>query len=225
MMIKLNNVSKKYRTTKAVEDVSFQIAAQEVVAIIGPSGSGKSTLLRLIAGLEQADQGTISLFDVDITKAKRDEKRITLQKLGFIFQDFALFDHLNVNDNLALAPRHVYKKKKADINAKISDLLSQVGLLDKIDAYPSELSGGQKQRIAIARALATNPKMILFDEPTSALDHDAIEQLGKIIRDLNKQGVTILVVTHDLVFAKSIATRLLFMEKSRIINDEVNLQT
>lgn len=221
MIVSLKDVSKSYKKVQAVESVSFDIEANEVVAIIGPSGSGKSTLLRLMAGLEELTKGTIELFGVDIKKATKLQKRETLQKLGFIFQDFALFDHLNVKDNLALAPRYVYHKNKEEVDAQIDALLLQVGLTDKKEAYPSELSGGQKQRIAIARALATNPQLILFDEPTSALDGEAITQLITIIQQLKAQGVTILVVTHDLVFAKSIATRLLFMEKSRMIKDKV----
>lgn len=221
MIISLKEVSKSYKNIQAVDSVSIDIEAEEIVAIIGPSGSGKSTLLRLIAGLEEMNTGTITLFDVDMKKASKLEKRESLQKLAFIFQDFALFDHLNVEKNLALAPRYVYKKNKNDLNLHIDELLNQVGLPDKKHAYPSELSGGQKQRIAIARALATNPQLILFDEPTSALDGEAIEQLASIIKDLQKRGVTIVIVTHDLVFAKSIATRLLFMEKSRIIKSEV----
>ena len=220
MIVSLNNVSKSFKKVQAVEDVSFSIEEGEIVSIIGPSGSGKSTLLRLITQLEKMDKGTITLFNCDVSRASKQTVKDSLRRVGFIFQDFALFDHLSVGDNIALAPRRVYKLSKTEIDNKVDCLLATVGLADKRRAYPSELSGGQKQRIAIARALANDPELILFDEPTSALDRDAIENLEKMIKVLKDSGVTVLIVTHDLVFAKKVSTRLLFMDKSRMINEE-----
>jgi ABC-type polar amino acid transport system ATPase subunit len=220
MILNLINVTKKYKKVTAVEAVNFSLQVGEVVSIIGPSGSGKSTLLRLIAQLEHQDDGEIYLFGQSMNKSSKESKKAMLQKVGFIFQDFALFDHLTVKENLSLAPRVVFKKEKAVVEQQTKALLARVGLQDKLNAFPSELSGGQKQRVAIARALANNPQLILFDEPTSALDGGSIDQLVDIIFQLKGAGVTVLIVTHDLVFAKKVSTRLQFMEKSRMIYAE-----
>lgn len=217
MILQLTNVSKRYKKVTAVEDVYFSLFEGEVVSIIGPSGSGKSTLLRLIGQLETVDEGEIIIFGTSMHSSNTLVKKEIMQKVGFIFQDFGLFDHLKVKDNLALSPRVVFKKSRNEIENQTKMLLNQVGLLDKLEAYPSELSGGQKQRVAIARALANHPKLIMFDEPTSALDAASIEQLIEIIEELKATGVTILIVTHDLIFAKKVSTRLQFMEKSRMI--------
>ena len=217
MILAMNDVSKTFKKVTALEDVNFSLNQGEVVSIIGPSGSGKSTLLRIIAQLETWDKGTIDLFGVRMTKATKKQKQAVMAKIGFIFQDFALFDHLNVKDNLALASRVVFKKSKQAIAEQTEQLLTQVGLSDKMDAYPSELSGGQKQRVAIARTLANQPQLILFDEPTSALDSAAIDQLAIMMNELKVMGVTLLIVTHDISFAKKVSTRLQFMDKSRMI--------
>lgn len=220
MIVTLKNISKSFKKVQAVEDVSFSINDNEIVSIIGPSGSGKSTLLRLIGQLEKPDKGDIVLFGTNMATPSSKAVKLARRKVGFIFQDYPLFDHLSVKDNIALAPLKVFKVDKTKIETITKNILATVGLSEKIDAYPSQLSDGQKQRVAIARALANDPSLILFDEPTSALDSEAINSLVEVILKLKKQGVTIIIVTHDLTFAKKVSTRLLFMEKSRIINDE-----
>lgn len=223
MLLETKNLSKNFKQLQAVKDVSFGLYAGEVLSIIGPSGSGKSTLLKLIANLEQPTDGDIYILGQSIQSADKKTKRALYQSMGFIFQDFALFEHLTVKENLELAPKLVYKKNQDSISKETDRLLKLVGLEDKIDAYPITLSGGQKQRIAIARALATSPKILLFDEPTSALDVKSIDDLVDIILKLKKAQIGILIVTHDLRFAKLVSSRLLFMKNSSIIFSE-NIQ-
>ncbi|MDX9808255.1 MAG: ATP-binding cassette domain-containing protein [Acholeplasma sp.] len=223
MLLETKNLSKNFKQVQAVKDVSFGLDAGEVLSIIGPSGSGKSTLLKLIANLEQPTEGDIYISGQSIQSADKKTKRALYQSMGFIFQDFALFEHLTVKENLELAPKLVYKKNQDSISKETDRLLKLVGLEDKIDAYPITLSGGQKQRIAIARALATSPKILLFDEPTSALDVKSIDDLVDIILKLKKAQIGILIVTHDLRFAKLVSSRLLFMKNSSIIFSE-NIQ-
>ncbi len=223
MLLETKNLSKNFKQVQAVKDVSFGLDAGEVLSIIGPSGSGKSTLLKLIANLEQPTEGDIYISGQSIQSADKKTKRALYQSMGFIFQDFALFEHLTVKENLELAPKLVYKKNQDSISKETDRLLKLVGLEDKIDAYPITLSGGQKQRIAIARALATSPKILLFDEPTSALDVRSIDDLVDIILKLKKAQIGILIVTHDLRFAKLVSSRLLFMKNSSIIFSE-NIQ-
>ncbi|MCV2232335.1 amino acid ABC transporter ATP-binding protein [Paracholeplasma manati] len=223
MLLETKNLSKNFKQVQAVKDVSFGLDAGEVLSIIGPSGSGKSTLLKLIANLEQPTEGDIYISGQSIQSADKKTKRALYQSMGFIFQDFALFEHLTVKENLELAPKLVYKKNQDSISKETNRLLKLVGLEDKIDAYPITLSGGQKQRIAIARALATSPKILLFDEPTSALDVKSIDDLVDIILKLKKAQIGILIVTHDLRFAKLVSSRLLFMKNSSIIFSE-NIQ-
>lgn len=223
MLLETKNLSKNFKQLQAVKDVSFGLYAGEVLSIIGPSGSGKSTLLKLIANLEQPTEGDIYILGQSIQSADKKTKRALYQSMGFIFQDFALFEHLTVKENLELAPKLVYKNNQDSISKETDRLLKLVGLEDKIDAYPITLSGGQKQRIAIARALATSPKILLFDEPTSALDVKSIDDLVDIILKLKKAQIGILIVTHDLRFAKLVSSRLLFMKNSSIIFSE-NIQ-
>ena len=218
ILIETKNLSKNFEELKAVSDVSIKIG-DEIVSIIGPSGSGKSTLLRLISNLEKPDMGEIYLFEQLVSNLKEKEKKQAYRKLQFIFQDFALFDHLTVYENLALAPLKVYKKVKEVVYQQTLEILNEFGLDEKINAYPATLSGGQKQRVAIARAIMAEPKVILFDEPTSALDKESIEDLKEIILKLRKKNIGILIVTHDITFAKSISDRLLFMENSCIIEN------
>lgn len=218
ILIETKNLSKNFEELKAVSDVSIKIG-DEIVSIIGPSGSGKSTLLRLISNLEKPDMGEIYLFEHLVSNLKEKEKKQAYRKLQFIFQDFALFDHLTVYENLALAPLKVYKKVKEVVYQQTLEILNEFGLDEKINAYPATLSGGQKQRVAIARAIMAEPKVILFDEPTSALDKESIEDLKEIILKLRKKNIGILIVTHDITFAKSISDRLLFMENSCIIEN------
>jgi len=220
-VLKLDNISKNFKNTIAVSNVNFTLNENEVVSIIGPSGSGKSTLLRLICNLEQTKQGSIKILDKLVLKNGNYLKnnKDGYQYLGMIFQDFNLFDNLNVSDNIKLAPKLINKLSKDELTVLTTKLLKQVKLEDKIDDYPSNLSGGQKQRIAIARALAINPKIILIDEPTSALDVESVEDLISIINNLKKENITMLIVTHDVAFAKRVSTRLMFMDKSEISYD------
>ncbi len=223
MLLEINNLSKSYKTLTAVKEVSLTLDAGEVLSIIGPSGSGKSTLLKLIANLETPNEGEIIILGESTKDLDKVKKRSLYQQMGFIFQDFALFEHLTVKQNLELAPRLVYQKDKTEIETETQRLLNLVGLEDKLNEYPIHLSGGQKQRIAIARALATHPKILLFDEPTSALDVKSIDDLVDIILKLKKAGIGVLIVTHDLRFAKLVSSRLLFMKNSSIIFSE-NIQ-
>ncbi len=229
MLLEVNNLSKSFNQKEVVKDVSFSLNTKEVLSIIGPSGSGKSTLLRLIANLESIDNGSISILGESLTDASKALKKKLYQNMGFIFQDFALFDHLTVKENIELSPKVVYKKNTFDLNFETKRLLKLVGLEDKETVYPNTLSGGEKQRIAIARALATNPKILLFDEPTSALDIKSIENLVSIMNTLKDNNIGIIIVTHDLSFAKQVSSRLLFMKNSSIIfskdiNQESNLE-
>lgn len=223
MLLEINNLSKSYKTLTAVKEVSLTLDAGEVLSIIGPSGSGKSTLLKLIANLETPNEGEIIILGESTKDLDKVKKRSLYQQMGFIFQDFALFEHLTVKQNLELAPRLVYQKDKTEIETETQRLLNLVGLQDKLNEYPIHLSGGQKQRIAIARALATHPKILLFDEPTSALDIKSIDDLVDIILKLKKADIGVLIVTHDLRFAKLVSSRLLFMKNSSIIFSE-NIQ-
>lgn len=223
MLLEVKKLSKSYKTLTAVKEVSLTLDAGEVLSIIGPSGSGKSTLLKLIANLETPNEGEIIILGESTKDLDKVKKRSLYQQMGFIFQDFALFEHLTVKQNLELAPRLVYQKDKTEIETETQRLLNLVGLQDKLNEYPFHLSGGQKQRIAIARALATHPKILLFDEPTSALDIKSIDDLVDIILKLKKADIGVLIVTHDLRFAKLVSSRLLFMKNSSIIFSE-NIQ-
>lgn len=223
MLLQTKGLTKSFLTNLAVSDVSIELCQGEVLSIIGPSGSGKSTLLKLINQLETPDKGEVLIEGVSLQKSSKQIRNLSLQSIGFIFQDFALFEHLTVKENLELSPRIVHKKNQLELKTQTSTLLDLVGLPDKLNSYPITLSGGQKQRIAIARALATKPKILLFDEPTSALDVKSIDDLVSIIKKLKSEGIGILIVTHDLRFAKLISDRLLFMKNSSIIlNKDIN---
>jgi len=217
MLLEVKNLNKSFKQTKAVNDASFTLSKGEILSIIGPSGSGKSTLLKLIGGLEKLDSGDIYIQEVQLAQASKQDKKLAQEHIGFIFQDFALFDHLSIKDNIGLASKVVYKKDKSWIDSQTQRLLSLFGLNDKLHSYPITLSGGEKQRIAIARALITNPSILLFDEPTSALDQTSVTDLVQIIKQLKKEDIGILIVTHDLNFAKQVSDRLLFMKDSSII--------
>ncbi|SJZ41233.1 amino acid ABC transporter ATP-binding protein [Anaerorhabdus furcosa] len=214
-MIKATNLVKTFGKVKALDDVSVEIKKGEIVCLIGPSGSGKSTLLRAIKGLEEVEQG-----EIYIDGEKFDKKNIKQQnKMGFVFQHFNLFPHLTVLENLTLSPIEVLKMSKADAEVLAKDLLIKVGLEDKIQAYPNQLSGGQKQRVAIARSLAMNPEFMLFDEPTSALDPEMVCEVLKVMQDLAEQGMSMIVVTHEMGFAKKLSSRILFLEEGKIVEE------
>lgn len=217
-MIQINNISKRFGDLVVLNDVSAKIKKGECIAIIGPSGTGKSVFLRTIAMLERPDQGKIFINETEITQKGTDINRIR-EKMGMVYQGFHLFAHLNVIDNITLAPVKVKKRNKAIAEKQAMELLSIVGLSDKARSFPHELSGGQQQRIAIARCLAMEPEILLFDEPTSALDPAMTSEVLAIIRKLTTMGLTMLIVTHEMSFAKDVSNRIFFMEEGGIYEE------
>lgn len=216
-MLKLKNVSKAYKEFKAINDVSLNIGQHEVVCLLGPSGSGKSTLLRLINGLETLDEGEIFYKDKLIDYKNKDLVKQVRTEVGFVFQQFNLFNNLNVMDNLILSPINVFGTSKKEAVAKAEKLLLRVGLSDKTNASVNNLSGGQKQRIAIIRALMMDPEVLLFDEPTSALDPEMVKEVLDVMADLALEKKTMVVVTHEMNFAKEVADKIVFMDEGEII--------
>ena len=205
-------------TIQALRGVDLSVAKGEVVLIIGPSGSGKSTLLRSVNRLEGLDSGYIAIDGESVTDDKADIRHIR-EEVGMVFQSFNLFPHLSVIDNIALAPIVVLKDNKEKARANARRLLAKVGLSDKETAWPEQLSGGQQQRVAIARALAMNPKVMLFDEPTSALDPEMIKEVLDVMTDLAREGMTMLVVSHEMGFARAAAHRIIFMDAGQIVEE------
>ena len=206
----------KHDEIKVLKGVTEHISKGEKVVIIGPSGSGKSTFLRCLNRLEEPSEGEIWFEDTLITSPKCDINKLR-RKMGMVFQHFNLFPHLSSLENITLAPIKLLKTDKAEAEAKAMELLKRVGLPDKADAFPSQLSGGQKQRIAIARALAMNPDVMLFDEPTSALDPEMVGEVLDLMKELAEDGMTMVVVTHEMGFAREVANRVLFMDDGRVI--------
>ncbi|MBR7164001.1 MAG: amino acid ABC transporter ATP-binding protein [Clostridia bacterium] len=218
-MIKTNNLCKFYgESIHALDGVSTEIKKGEVVVIIGPSGSGKSTFLRSLNLLEHPTSGEIYFEGTDITNPKTNIN-IHRQKMGMVFQQFNLFPHMTVLKNLTLAPQKLLKKSKEDAEKKAMELLERVGLADRAEAYPEQLSGGQKQRVAICRALCMNPEVMLFDEPTSALDPEMVGEVLDVIKSLAESGMTMAIVTHEMGFAREVASRILFMDEGQIIEE------
>jgi len=217
-IIRLEGVSKRFENIVAVRDVSLEVDTGEVVVIIGPSGGGKSTLLRCINGLEAIDEGHIIVDGADITDPKANINRVR-EEIGMVFQQFNLFPHLTALDNVCLAQRIVRKRDRQRCQEVAHDLLAKVGIPEKARSYPSELSGGQQQRVAIARALAMNPKIMMFDEPTSALDLEMIKEVLDVMMDLARDGMTMMVVTHEMGFARGAADRMIFMVEGSIVED------
>ena len=218
-MIEIKNLNKSYGDLRVLNDISVDIKKGEVIAIIGPSGGGKSTFLRCINRLEEADSGHIKINGEDILDKKSDINKIR-QKVSMVFQHFNLFANKNVLQNLTLAPIKAGILDKESAEKRADELLKSVGLSDKKFAYPHKLSGGQKQRIAIARSLAMEPEVILFDEPTSALDPEMIGEVLDIMKDVAARGITMLVVTHEMGFARNVANRIFFMDKGKIAVDD-----
>ena len=217
-MIEIKNLNKSYGDLRVLNDISVDIKKGEVIAIIGPSGGGKSTFLRCINRLEEPDSGHIKINGEDILNKKSDINKIR-QKVSMVFQHFNLFANKNVLQNLTLAPIKAGILDKESAERRADELLKSVGLSDKKFAYPHKLSGGQKQRIAIARSLAMEPEVILFDEPTSALDPEMIGEVLDIMKDVAAKGITMLVVTHEMGFARNVANRIFFMDKGKIAVD------
>ena len=220
-MINVNNISKIFRVPHRVDalvDVSENIARGEVVVVIGPSGSGKSTFLRCLNRLETADKGHILIDGVDILHPKTDINKVRAE-VGMVFQSFNLFPHKTVKENLNLAQNVVRKRSAKEAEKITMTLLNKVGIADKKNVYPDQLSGGQQQRVAIARALAMNPKAMLFDEPTSALDPEMIGEVLEVMKTLAREGMTMVVVTHEMGFAREVADRVIFMDAGRIVEE------
>lgn len=222
-VISARNIVKSFGKLEVIKDVSMQLEEGEVVAIIGPSGSGKSTFLRSLINLETIDNGTIVIDGQTVAEngiyKKAEENRPAYQKLGMVFQNFNLFPHKSVLENIIMSPMLINGKSREDAVKEAKELLAQVGLSDKINAYPYQLSGGQQQRVAIARALAMNPKVMLFDEPTSALDPELTGEILKVIRDLAAKDMTMVIVTHEIEFAKNVADRIIFMADGYIVEE------
>ena len=217
-MVEFKKVSKRFGQTVVLEAVDLQINKGEVVVLIGPSGSGKSTLLRCINALEKIDAGDLLVDGLSVKGGERTVRTIR-REAGMVSQQFNLFPQMTAQENVAFGPRQVRGLNKADAMALAADLLAQVGLAERKDHYPSELSGGQQQRVAIARALAVKPKLMLFDEPTSALDPELRQEVLKVMQSLAESGMTMVVVTHEISFARKVGTRLIFMENGHISVD------
>ena len=217
-MIHVNNLHKSFGSNKVLKGIDEIIKKGEVVVVIGPSGSGKSTFLRCLNLLEEPTEGKIVFEGNNITDKNADINKIR-EKMGMVFQQFNLFPHKTVLENLTIAPINVKGKSKEKANKKAEELLKKVGLSEKADAYPASLSGGQKQRIAIARALAMEPDVMLFDEPTSALDPEMVGEVLNVMKDLAKEGMTMVVVTHEMGFAKEVGDRIIFMDEGKILEE------
>ena len=217
-IIIIKNVEKHFGHVRAVDDVSLSIRAGEVVVIIGPSGSGKSTLLRCINYLEMPSAGDIWIDGIHLSRKTRDINAVR-REVGMVFQQFNLFPHLTALENVTIAQTVVRKRKKDDAARVGMQQLERVGIPEKANSYPSQLSGGQQQRVAIARALAMNPKVMLFDEPTSALDPEMIKEVLDVMLKLAKEGMTMVVVTHEMGFARNAADRIIFMDEGKIVED------
>ena len=216
--MKVEHITKKFNDLVAVNDVSLEIKKGEIVSLIGPSGSGKSTVLRCIIGLEKPEEGKIFIDGQEFNEDSENYSQL-LKKMGFVFQHFNLFPHKTVLENLTLAQIKVLNRSEDEAIAVAQKYLDRVGLLDKQDEYPNKLSGGQKQRVAIARSLCMNPEVMLFDEPTSALDPEMVIEVLEVMQELAKEGMTMVVVTHEMGFARNVGDRVIFLEEGRIIEE------
>ncbi len=217
-MIKFIGVHKWFKKLHVLNDINLHVKPGEVVVVCGPSGSGKSTLIRTVNRLEPINEGTLVVDGQDLSHAKTDINKLRAE-IGFVFQQFNLYPHLSVTKNITLAPIKIRKMSKNDAQDQAITLLKRVGLEDKKDAYPSQLSGGQQQRVAIARALAMKPKIMLFDEPTSALDPEMIGEVLAVMKDLAQSGMTMMVVTHEMGFAREVSNRVVFIDYGVILEE------
>ena len=216
VLLEVKEIVKKFGNTLVLDGVSLEIKKGEVCAILGPSGCGKSTFLRCINGLENINEGKIIFKQKDIHQNKTDWRNIR-QKIGMVFQNYELFPHLSVLENIILAPTKVQKRSKDEAISQAIKLLKRVGLEHKKDAYPKELSGGQKQRVAIVRALCMNPEIMLFDEVTASLDPEMVKEVLEVIKELAMQGMTMILVTHEMKFAQKVADKIVFFDKCKIV--------
>lgn len=217
-IVEFKRVTKQFGGNVVLKDVSLKVEPREVVVVIGPSGSGKSTLLRCINALEPIDDGDLIVNGLSVKGGDKATREIR-QEAGMVFQQFNLFPQMTAQENVAFGPRQVRGLPKAQAHALAKELLSKVGLAERMEHYPSELSGGQQQRVAIARALAVKPKLMLFDEPTSALDPELRQEVLRVMQSLAEEGMTMVVVTHEMQFARKVGTRLIFMEHGHIVAD------
>ena len=217
-MIRFKNVHKWFKDLHVINGVNLEIRKGEVVVVCGPSGSGKSTLIRTVNQLERIQEGEIWVDGVNVADAKADLNAVRAE-VGFVFQHFNLYPHLSVVENIILAPMKVKKQNREQAEKKAMELLERVGLAHKRDAFPQQLSGGQQQRVAIARGLAMNPRVMLFDEPTSALDPEMIGEVLKVMKDLALSGMTMMVVTHEMGFAREVADRVVFVDQGQIVEE------
>ena len=218
LKIHVTNLKKNFGKLEVLKDISMDVHEGEVVVLLGPSGSGKSTLLRCLNQLETATAGQIIIDGHDVTDKHTDINKVR-ENIGMVFQHFNLFNHLTVLDNMTLAPVHLKLMSKEEAKAEAMRLLERVGLADKADAFPSQLSGGQKQRVAIARVLEMKPDIMLFDEPTSALDPEMVGEVLAVMKELARDGMTMVVVTHEIGFAREVASRVIFMEGGYIVEE------
>ncbi|MGL4387122.1 MAG: amino acid ABC transporter ATP-binding protein [Snodgrassella alvi] len=217
-MIEFKNVHKWFKDLHVINGVNLNVSQGEVVVVCGPSGSGKSTLIRTVNQLEKIQQGEIWVDGINVADPKADLNRVRTE-VGFVFQHFNLYPHLTVLENIILSPMKVKKQSRAQAEAKAQELLAKVGMAHKCDAYPQQLSGGQQQRVAIARGLAMEPRVMLFDEPTSALDPEMIGEVLKVMKDLALSGMTMMVVTHEMGFAREVADRVVFIDHGEIVEE------
>ena len=223
VVIRVEKLTKQFGASPVLRGIDCAIHASEVVCVIGPSGSGKSTFLRCLNGLEEASGGTVLVNNVSVHDPKTDIDALRAE-IGMVFQRFNLFPHMTVLENITLAPSKVRKLTDAQARTRASDLLQKVGLIDKIDAYPNQLSGGQQQRVAIARALAMQPRIMLFDEPTSALDPEMVGEVLAVMQALAEEGMTMVVVTHEMGFARQVADRVIFLDEGLVVEDGTPLE-
>jgi polar amino acid transport system ATP-binding protein len=217
-MIEFKNVHKWFKDLHVINRVNLSVAQGEVVVVCGPSGSGKSTLIRTVNQLEKIQQGEIWVDGINVADPKADLNWVRTE-VGFVFQHFNLYPHLTVLENIILSPMKVKKQSRTEAEAKAQELLAKVGLAHKCDAFPQQLSGGQQQRVAIARGLAMEPRVMLFDEPTSALDPEMIGEVLKVMKDLALSGMTMMVVTHEMGFAREVADRIVFIDHGEIVEE------
>lgn len=217
-MINVKDLHKSFGDNEVLKGISNHVDEKEVVVVIGPSGSGKSTFLRCLNGLEQATSGTIDIVGMELTNPKINLHKIQ-QNVGMVFQQFNLFSHLTILDNITIGPRKVLRQSVEESKELARELLEKVGLNGKEDSYPDELSGGQQQRVAIARALAMKPQVMLFDEPTSALDPEMVGEVLQVMQDLASEGMTMVVVTHEMGFAREVGDRVIFMDDGYVVEE------
>lgn len=217
-LLQISHVKKQFGDQVILKDISLEVNTGDVIVVVGPSGCGKSTLLRCINGLEPIQGGEVLLDGQKIDPESRDITRVR-QKIGMVFQSYDLFPHLSVLDNITIAPVKVQKRQKDEVEKEARELLDRVGLLDKAESYPRQLSGGQKQRVAIVRALCMHPEIMLFDEVTAALDPEMVREVLDVMLNLAKQGRTMIIVTHEMQFAKAVSNRVIFIDKGEIVEE------